>query len=184
MLARFYRSDVDFLHLHHRLKLTACPHCRTEGALILHGWLYGYADTDENRKSCRGRRVFCNNRKKRNNGCGHTFSVWAADKIKRLRFNAETLWAFFKLMIALDNTAQALRTLNLACSISTAYRLWKRFQNKQSHIRTALSICCAAPTLPHVKQPVAQTIAHLESAFPQEQCPITAFQHLLQISFM
>lgn len=183
-LAQFYRTDDEFLHVHHGLKLTSCPHCRAEGTLILYGKLYGYAETDENQKSCRGRRVFCNNRKKRNNGCGHTFSVRAAYKIKRLRLSAETLWAFFKLVSVLGNKAEALRALKVDWSISSAYRIWKRFVNGQSRIRTALIKCCALPELPHSKEPTEQTIAHLEGAFQREKCPITAFQHRLQISFL
>jgi len=166
-----------------RLKLTLCPNCKATETLILHGRLFGYSENDESRKSCRGRRIFCNNRKKRNNGCGHTFSVWAADKLKRLRLSAQTLWGFFKLVVSLGNKAQALRTANLDYSISSAYRIWKRFVKSQSPIRSALVKCCPPPML-HARQPAAQTVAHLEAAFPTATCPITAFQHQLQISFL
>jgi len=152
--------------------------------LILHGTLLGYSENDDNQKSCRGRRVFCNNRKKHNNGCGHTFSVWAADKLRRLRIGAKSLWAFFKLVIGLGNTAQALRAAKLDLSISSAYRIWKRFVNGQSHIRSALNTRCPPPDMPHARQPAAQTIAHLEAAFPAETCPIAAFQYQLQILFL
>ncbi len=152
--------------------------------MILHGTLLGYSENDDNQKSCRGRRVFCNNRKKHNNGCGHTFSVWAADKLRRLRIGAKSLWAFFKLVIGLGNTAQALRAAKLDLSISSAYRIWKRFVNGQSHIRSALNTRCPPPDMPHARQPAAQTIAHLEAAFSAETCPIAAFQYQLQISFL
>jgi hypothetical protein len=47
----FYRTDDDWNALVGRLKLTACPHCQTVGALIQHGYLRGFdADTAE-RKS-------------------------------------------------------------------------------------------------------------------------------------
>lgn len=144
----------------------------------------GYSENDDNRKSCHGRRIFCNNRKKRNNGCGHTFSIHGAEKIKRLRFSAKTLWAFFKLVIALKNTAQALRDSHAGFSISSAYRIWKRFVNRQSHIRTALAKICPPPRLTDSRQPATQTVAHVEAAFPKQTCPITAFQHQLQISFL
>ena len=154
------------------------------GALILHGRLLGYSENDDVQKSCRGRRVFCNNRKARNNGCGHTFSVWSADILKRLRLSAHTLWTFFKLAISLSNTAHALRSVNVDFSISSAYRIWNRFLDGQSHIRTALAMRCPSPDLPRALQPVEQTIAHLETAFPGEGCPITAFQHQIQRSFL
>jgi len=162
------------------LKITPCPSCRATGALILHGNLFGYGDDDEHRK-CRGRRIFCDNRKQHNNGCGRTFSICVADRLRRLRPSASTLWAFFTLVISLGNTAQALRSTGAAFSISSAYRLWKRFLNTQSRIRTALAGFCASPTLPDVRKPAAQTVAHLQSAFPSEPSPIAAFQHQLQV---
>jgi hypothetical protein len=146
--------------------------------------LYGYAENDECRRSCRGRRVFCNNRKTRHNGCGHTFSVYVADKLKRLRLSARTLWTFVLLVVSLGNKAEALRKLNSDFSISSAYRLWKRFVGSQSHVRTALAKRCAPPKLPRARLPVEQTIAHLEAAFPRESCPIVAFQHQLQVAFL
>jgi len=184
VLARFYRSEDDFERLQQSLKLTLCPNCKAVGTLILHGKLYGYTEHDDCRKSCRGKRVFCNNRKARKNGCGHTFSVWAAGTLKRLRLSATTLWTFVKLVICLGNKTQAMRKAKLDLSISSAYRLWKRFSNCQSHVRTVLSKCCPAPELPHTRQSEEQTVAHLEAAFPGEPCPILAFQYQLQTAFL
>ncbi len=183
-LSRFYRSEDDFVRLHRTLKLTACPCCKAAGTLILHGKLYGYSESDDQQKSCRGRRVFCNNRKRCNNGCGHTFSVWSSVTLKRLRLSANTLWKFIKLVLLLGNKAEALRQLNADFSISSAYRIWKRVVNSQSHLRTALDQRCLAPSLPHADQPVQQTVAHLEAAFPGEQCPVAAYQDQLQIWFL
>lgn len=166
------------------LKLTPCPHCKVAGTLILHGFLCGYGENDDCRKSRRGRRVFCNNRKQQDNGCGHTFSLWAAHTLKRLRLSADTLWRFVKLVLSLGNKAEALRTLNTDFSISSAYRIWKRFVNSQSHLRTTLTKCCPPPKLPDARQPVKQTIAHLEAVFPRESCPIVAFQMRLQTAFL
>ncbi|MCK5543067.1 MAG: hypothetical protein KAI40_10275, partial [Desulfobacterales bacterium] len=53
------------------LKIYACPHCNCCGCLILHGFLYGYDDTDFVR---RGHRIFCSNRNLRS-GCGRTFPM-------------------------------------------------------------------------------------------------------------
>jgi hypothetical protein len=181
-LVRFYRDDSDFLRTHHALKNTPCPSCKATGALILHGSLLGYSDNCEHR-TCRGRRIFCNNRKLLKNGCGRTFSLCAADRITRLRPCATILWLFFTLAVSLGNTAQALRNSNASFSISSAYRLWKRLLNAQSQVRTALAGFCAPPSLPDTGKPAAQTLAHLQSAFPAVPSPITAFQYQLQISF-
>ena len=184
VLPHYCRSEEEFLALCQRLKLTPCPFCKLIGALIRHGDLYGYGERDENRKSRRGHRIFCNNRKARKNGCGHTFSVWAADKLRRLRLDAATLWTFLELVLELANQAQALRNLNLDLSPSYAYCLWKRFRNAQSHIRTALAKRLAAPKLPKALLAEAQTLAHVKAAFPGAACPIVEFQYQLQTSFL
>jgi len=183
MLARFYRSEDEFERLHQRLKLALCPHCRAVGTLILHGKLYGYAEHEDCRKACRGRRIFCNNRKARKNGCGHTFSLRPASTIKRLRASAETLWRFFSLVLSLGNKALALRRAKAELDVSAAYRLWKRLFVGQSQIRSALTQRCAVPDMPHSGREIEQTIAHLKAAFPGKESPITAFQQQLQIDF-
>jgi hypothetical protein len=182
--ARFYRTDDEFERFYDRLNLTPCPHCQAVGTLILHGKLYGYTENDDCRKACRGRRIFCNNRRRHRPGCGHTFTVWAAETIRRLRISAATLWTFIKLVLALRNKAQALRDSQVDFSVSSAYRLWKRFSGSQSHLRTALAARCPAPVLPRDRRPEAQTVAHLEAAFPGEPSPIAAFQHQLQLAFL
>jgi hypothetical protein len=110
--------------------------------------------------------------------------VWAADKLKRPRLGAFGLWAFLTLALQLGNKCEALRRLDFGLSISCAYRLWKRFLHSQSHIRTTLAPRCPSPPLPRSLQPEAQTIAHLQTAFPQEECPIVAFQQQLQVAFL
>ena len=66
-----------------RLKVTPCPHCRAIGALIRHGYLRGYDEGNLRHKAVRARRIFCSNRGRRP-GCGRTFSVWIATKVRRL----------------------------------------------------------------------------------------------------
>lgn len=185
VLARYYRSEADFFQqVHGTLKLVRCPECKIVGALILHGQLYGYNEHEDNRKSCRGRRVFCNNRKICNNGCGHTFSIWLASTLKRLRVSAATLWSFVDLVLTLRNTAQALRDLRSPFSISSAYRLWQRFKERQSALRTILSKCCAAPVLPHSRCDEDLTAAHLKAACAGASCPATEFQIRFQTAFL
>jgi len=52
------------------------------GTLIRHGFLCGFDESSPQRKTVRARRIFCSNRNARR-GCGRTFSVWIADKIRR-----------------------------------------------------------------------------------------------------
>ena len=79
----FYRTAQDWDTIYQHLKHTPCPHCQTVGMLICHGFLYGYDDTSPRRKTARARRILCSNRKA-GHGCGKTFNVWLADKIRRL----------------------------------------------------------------------------------------------------
>lgn len=182
-MPRFYASDQELPEIHHRLHLTFCPFCKRVGTLILHGWLYGYADTDDGLRICRGRRVLCNSRRKRNSGCGHTFSIWIVVTLWRCRLGALKLWTFLKNVLRLGDKTNALRGLSAGMSISSAYRIWKRFTNRQSYLRTTLAKICPPP-LSRSHQPAEQTIAHLQAAFPDAACPIVAFQQQLQIAFL
>ena len=54
----FCWDDAEWTALVERLKLTACPHCRTVGTLIRHGVLTGFDDSSP-RRTVRTRRIFC-----------------------------------------------------------------------------------------------------------------------------
>jgi hypothetical protein len=67
----------------------------------------------------------------------------------------------------------------------TWQRIWKRFDQAQCQIRTALSGLCPPPDLPAepVQRPAAQVLAHLQAAFPDAN-PVAAFQHTLRTFFV
>jgi hypothetical protein len=180
---KFYCSEEEFRGIHENLKQTACPHCKAVGTLILHGILCGYDENHHQRKSIRARRIFCNNRKACKNGCGRTHSIWLADKIKRLSLTAISLWRFVTLVVAGSSKLQAMRELNCTLSDSAPYRIWKRFEMAQSRIRTALANLCRAPRV-ESEQPTAQVVAHLQAAFPGQDCPVVAFQVAAQDFFL
>ena len=87
----FCRGTDEWTALAQRLKHTPCPHCQVVGTLNRHGCLYGFDDQNLKHKTLRARRVFCSNRQARP-GCGRTFSVWCADKIRRLSLTTHCLW--------------------------------------------------------------------------------------------
>ena len=178
----FCRGDEEWIALAERLKQTACPHCKRVGTLIRHGFLYGFDDQNPQRRTRRARRIFCSNRKARP-GCGRTFSVWMADKIRRLSLSTGGLWRFLQ-GVAADGVRAAIRAADGHLSERSWRRLWKRFHLGQSKIRTALSGRCPPPTLPAEHRPTAHTLAHLHAAFPNADCPITAFQHSLRTFFV
>jgi hypothetical protein len=180
----FYRGAEDWLALAERLKQTACPHCKVVGMLIRHGYLRGYDDSSPQRKTVRARRILCSNRNARR-GCGRTFSVWIADKIRRLSLTSRCLWRFLQ-RAAAGGILAAIRAADCHLSDRTLQRIWKRFDQGQSKIRTALSARCSPPPLPAEPppRPAAQVLAHLQAAFPDADCPIATFQHPLRTFFV
>ena len=178
----FYRGDDEWTAIAEGLKLTACPHCRAVGTLIRHGYLYGFDDSSPQRKTRRARRIFCSNRNRRP-GCGRTFSVWLADKIRRLSLTTGALWRFLRRAVA-DGISAAIRAADCHLSDRTLQRVWKRFDQGQSKIRTALLGQRPPPELPAEPRPAAQVLAHLQAAFPNADCPIATFQHTLRTFFV
>ena len=162
------------------MKMTPCPHCRRTGCLILHGYLYGYDENGSDRVK-RGKRIFCSNRKNKQ-GCGKTFSMLMAGMIKSMTIGAARVWNF------LDNVRQgipvskAFSKTGTAMTVSSAYRIFKRFKENQPRIRTLLMSLKDPPVLPGVEDPAVCTLVHLESVFHDH--PISAFQNHFQISFL
>jgi hypothetical protein len=184
----FFRNDHEWLAIAERLKQTPCPHCKVVGALNQHGFLCGFDEGSPQRKTVRARRVFCSNRQARP-GCGRTFSVWLADKIKRLSLTARALWQFLQAAVV-GGILAASRALDCPLSDRTWQRIWKRFDRAQSKIRTALCGRCPPPESPApppanpARQPAAQVLAHVQAAFPNVNCPIAAFQQTMRTFFV
>jgi hypothetical protein len=184
----FYRSAEEWSAMAERLKLMPCPHCKVVGTLIRHGYLRGYDESNSKRQTIRARRVFCSNRQTRR-GCGRTFSVWGADKIRRLSLTTACLWRFLQRAVV-GSLHAATHAAGCRRSDRTGQRLWRRFNLGQSNIRTALSARCPPPELPTPlpakasRRPAAQVLAHLHAAFPDAACPIAAFQHAMHTFFV
>jgi hypothetical protein len=169
----FYRTEEEWSKWVERLKVTACPHCQVVGTLNRHGCLVGYDESQ--RQALRARRVYCSNRHSQR-GCGRTFSVWLADKIRRLSLSTSVVWRFLQQVITGSIAAATRAMTEHERSDRTWQRLWKRFQLAQSNLRTVLLKRCPPPTLSS-DRPEAQILAHLQTAFPQTDCPLAAFQH-------
>jgi hypothetical protein len=181
----FYRNTAEWNAIAERLKQTPCPHCRVVGTLIRHGFLRGYDESNPQRKTVRARRIFCSNRNARP-GCGRTFSVWLADKIRRLSLTTRALWSFLKSAVA-GSIAAAIRVVaDCRRSDRTWQRIWTRFNLGQSKIRTALSAQRPPPKLSAEPscRPATQVLAHLQAAFPDTDCPIATFQHTMRTFFV
>jgi len=176
-----YRTAEEWLAIAERLKHTPCPHCKTVGTLIRHGFLRGFDDSCK-QATVRARQIFCSNRNHRP-GCGRTFSIWRADKIQRLGLTTGSLWRFLQRAVA-DGSRAAIRGSHCPLSDRTLLRIWKRFKLGQSKLRTALFERCPPPELPAQCRPTAQVLAHLQAAFPDAPSPIATFQQTLRTFFM
>ena len=166
-----------------KLKITECPHCKSMGNLIKHGFLRGYDSQNQLAKTTRATRVFCSNRN-RATGCGKTFSVWMASKIKHLFLSAESLWLFLSTASNTGNKLQAFRRLNSGLSDSSAYHIWRRFRNSLTTIRTALVGLCEPPSI-ESDCPAQLTLVHLQKAFKEHSLsPIAAFAATLNRFFI
>jgi hypothetical protein len=180
----FFRGPDDWLAIAQRLKQMACPHCQVVGALIRHGFLRGFDETSPQR-TVRARRIFCSNRNTRP-GCGRTFSIWRADKIRQLSLTTAALWLFLQRAVAGTILAAGL-AVHCRLSNRTWQRIWQRFEHAHTKIRTALSARCPPPELPPPRSrrlPAVQTLAHLQAVFPDAHCPIAAFQLSLRTFFL
>jgi len=180
----FWRGEAEWAAIVERLKLTPCPHCRTVGTLIRHGTLTSFDDSST-RRTIRARRIFCSNRHRRG-GCGRTISVWIADKIRRLSLTTRTVWAFLQRAIA-GSIAAAIRDIKSSRCDRTFRRVWARFRRNQTAIRTALLSRGPPPNGPAAsscRTAAAQVLAHLQSTFPDADCPIAAFQQATRAFFV
>ncbi len=183
MSSRICSSKREVDDLLAKLKITPCPHCKITGALIKHGFLRGYDQDHQLNKTVRAARVFCSNRH-RAAGCGRTFSVWIADRIKHLFLSADSLWQFLKAAVSSGNKLSAFRNLNSGLSDSAPYHIWRRFLNAQAAIRTALARMCEPPQI-ESDCPAKLTLAHLGQAFKEHPLsPIAAFGAALQSFFI
>lgn len=181
----YYSSEQEFCTFHRSLRLIPCPHCGKIGALVLNGRLYGYEEcSSTTKKILRGRKIFCNNRKVRNNGCGRSVCILAAGVIRNFTISASSLWRFLEGVEKPSDRLACFRQLEVTHDESAAYRLYKRFTRRISFIRSMLGKLCVRVNLPAAGSAVTQTIAHLRAVFKKEPCPIAAFQHRFGVSLL
>ena len=179
---QYYTSEDDLLGVLVELKSSACPYCGGKNTLILHGFLYGYDDESVSSKVVTGRRVICNNRRKNNVGCGHTLNILKSTKIKNFTITALSIWTFL-LDIFLLGKKEAFNKFSEPFSISSCYRLVRRFKLCQSGIRSLLIKDKQKLKIPMAPCSLTQTVAHLKDFFSGDFCPIAAFQSHFQRSF-
>jgi hypothetical protein len=142
-----------------RLKLAACAHCGRSEQLNAHGPLHGYSDLGALRQ-VRGHRFYCSNRGKRT-GCGRTFSLLYSHLLYRRVATTVMLWKLTGSVIARMSLRATWRALSPApWSLRTGYRLWKRLDRAQVHLRTTLLRLGQPPPCEDTR-PMIQLLNHL-----------------------
>jgi hypothetical protein len=176
----YVTSAEDYDGHQHRLKHTACPHCRAVGCLIRHGYLRGYGDSIAGAIQ-HGWRVFCSNRGHKE-GCGRTYAIVLANHLYRRLVDAQRLWKFLAGIQDGASIKQAWEPVASPFCLETGYKLWAAFIRNQSAVRSKLH--AVVRPMATVLTPVCQTILHLKTVFPQAYCPVAAFQTAFQDAFL
>jgi len=164
-----------------KIKQTTCPFCKCIGRLIFHGYLRGY-DEFSSKRIVRGRRIFCNNRK-RSTGCGRTFSLCLIEFISGFTVSCRTVCSVIELVLDGASPPTIARDVLDHFSPHYVYFLITRLRLKQSFLRTQLSVI-AAPQLEHISDPLLHTLLHLKAVFQDADNPVATFQHRFQVSFL
>ena len=176
----YVTSAAEYDEHRHRLKHTACPHCRAVGCLIRHGYLRGYGDSIAGRIQ-RGWRVFCSNRGQKT-GCGRTYAIVLAHHLYRRLVDALRLWKFLSGILGGASIKHAWEPVASPFCLETGYKLWAAFIRNQSAVRIKLH--AVVRPVATALAPLHQTIEHLQTAFPQVACPVAAFQAAFQDAFL
>ena len=162
-----------------KAKLMACPHCKLTGTLVGHGWVKGYAERGQER-GIRGRRFYCSNRFLRP-GCGRTFSILLDHVLSGFVVSVCTLLRFVVAVVAGTSRKAAWeQAATGAFSVASGYRLWRRLNQAQPHLRTRLC-SVSSPPLCDAKGPFAQLLAHLKSVLGATDCLFSGFQSHFQV---
>jgi hypothetical protein len=169
--------------LHHALKFIACPGCNEVGYLILNGIARRGAAASGNAAEI-GHKIICNPRRKHGVGCGKCFIVLLQNVLKHFIISAENFWEFLRNIAEGMTTITASRAAAIGNVTNRTIHRWRsRFTKQQATIRCILAAICAPPSVKS-SNPLVQTIAHLQEAFPSPQCPAAAFQTRFQTSFL
>ena len=164
------------------LKTQCCPRCGKSQTLNWHSVLHGNDPSSQHQDGewTRGQRVFCSNRGRRG-GCGHTFAIYVADVFPRHTVSATLLWKLLLGWLAGSSLKAAAQALPFA--LETLYHLRQRLRRRLDELRRHLCQRQPAPTNSQ-SDPLAHTVEHLQSAFPESVCPLSEFQLAFQCPFL
>jgi len=179
---KYVSNKLELIQYLSTIKFVSCPHCGQVGYLICHGKLRGYSENNSD-LVIRGQRIFCSNRYNKL-GCGRTFSVLLADFIRGFVVNVFTLWKFVLKLSNGFSVKAAWKSAGSSFSLASGYRLLKRLQLGEHHLRTLLCKKMKKPPDSDSSSHLFQTLIHIQKAFPEDECGFFAFQLYFQRSLL
>ena len=101
--------------------------------------------------------------------------MFRAEVLPRHTITGPLLWPWLVRLLAGLSLKAAAEKLRLPFALETFYRLRRRLRRELARLRTAL---CRAQSPPTSRQsdPLLQTVEHLQAVFPEDACPVAAFQ--------
>jgi hypothetical protein len=143
-----------------------------------HSFLYGNDLDQYGQRTKRGQRVFCSDRGQRG-GCGKTFSIFLAEVLPRHSCTAVMLGQLLVKLLAGLSIKSAVESLGLPLALESIYHLLSRLRRRLDAVRC--SLCgCQAPAASSQKDPLLQTVEHLQKVFTGSVCPVSEFQVVFQ----
>ncbi len=143
-----------------------------------HSFLYGNDLDKAGQQAKRGQRVFCSDRGPRD-GCGKTFSIFLAEVLPRHSCTAVLLGKLLVKWLAGCSIKSAVESLGLPLALESIYHLLGRLRRRLDGLRPCL---CARqePPASSQKDPLLQTVEHLQRVFSGALCPVSEFQVVFQ----
>lgn len=107
-----------------------------------------------------------------------------ANVIRKLAVTTEQLRTFLEKLCSESAIKHAFELESWCYSHRSIYRLYQQLKRREPFIRTRLMQLSQPPPIPEAGNPLLQTVEHLKAAFGDAACPIAAFQHHFQDSFL
>lgn len=155
----------DAAELHRVLDVAkgyACQHCGRGGTFNGHGLLRGYSEAGA-AGQVRGRRLLCSRRGRRP-GCGRTWSILLAERMRGFIVTTKTLVLFAMAVVGgASRKAAWEQCVGGAMSLRSGYRLWVRLHRAQAALRAPLWRVSPPPPS-ESRHPLEQFLAHVHVA--------------------
>jgi len=108
--------------------------------------------------------------------------MFLANVLPRHSVSAPILWGLLCLLLAGHSVKAAAESIRAPFALETLYHLLGRVRGRLDVLRSLLFARGQPPACSRA-DPLSQTVAHLQTAFPAPACPTAAFQSVFQRPF-